>query len=90
VQQDKSGTPLGDASPDSQERIEDFLARHGGPASGAARRVETDAGGLQGWYEIHAADGYRLHCDWSRMGSRAELKFYEMAPHANGASKNRG
>jgi hypothetical protein len=31
---------------------------------------------------VFAADGYRLHCEWSRMGSREELKFSEVAPHA--------
>jgi hypothetical protein len=33
-----------------------------------------------GWSEVYAADGYRLRCDWSRMGSREEMKFSEIAP----------
>ena len=94
MQQDKSGTPPagtppGDASPDSEERIQDFLARHGGLAPGAARRHETAAGGLEGWYEVYAADGYRLRCEWSRMGSRAELKYSEVGPRSSGSSGNR-
>jgi hypothetical protein len=83
VQQDKSGNahqnaPLGDVTPDSQDRIQDFLSRHGGP--GAARRQATHAAGSAGWYEVYAADGYRLRCDWSRMGSREESTFSEIGP----------
>lgn len=93
MQQDKSGSvppdaPLGDVTPDSEERIQDFLSRHGGP--GAARRQAVDAAGLAGWYEVYAADGYRLRCDWSRMGSREELQFAEIGPRqTEGASDQR-
>lgn len=93
MQQDKSGNtpagaPLGDVTPDSQDRIRDFLGRHGGP--GAARREAVDAAGFVGWYEIYAADGYCLRCDWSRMGSREELKFAEIGPRkTEGASDRR-
>jgi hypothetical protein len=84
VQQDKSGnlpedTPPGDVSPDSQDRIRDFMDRHGGP--GSPRRQATEPAGDRGWYEIYAADGYRLRCDWSRLGGREELKFSEIGPH---------
>lgn len=89
MQQDEIGTPPGDVSPDSEDRIKDFLARHGGPESGAARREQVDPAGLKGWYEVYAADGYRLRCEWSRMGSREELQFREIRPHTNGASNNR-
>jgi hypothetical protein len=89
VQQDKSATPPGDGSPDSQERIQDFLARHGGCGPGTARRHETAANGLEGWYEIYAADGYCMRCEWSRMGSREELKYSEIGPHSGGSSGNR-
>jgi hypothetical protein len=78
VQQGQS--PADDPSPDSQDRIRDFLIRHGGP--GAPRRAQNDASGLTGWYEVHAADGYRLRCEWSRFGSREELKYFEIAPRA--------
>ena len=93
MQQDKSGrgppgAPSGDVTPDSEERIQDFLSRHGGP--GAARRQAVDATGLGGWYEVYAADGYRLRCDWSRMGSREELQFAEIGPRkTEGASDHR-
>ena len=68
-----------DVSPDSQDRIQDFLARHGGP-SAQPRREEIIESGMCGWSEVYAADGYRLRCDWSRMGSREEMKFSEIAP----------
>jgi hypothetical protein len=54
------------------------MKRHGGP--GSPRRQATDAAGDRGWYEIYAADGYCLRCDWSRMGGREELKYCEIGP----------
>ncbi len=92
VQQDKCGdepqdAPPGDVSPDSRDRIEEFISRHGG--MGAPRRQAIDPAGFRGWYEIYAADGYRLRCDWSRMGGREELKFAEIGPdQSEGASDN--
>lgn len=92
VQQDKSGdepqdAPPGDVSPDSRDRIQDFISRHGG--MGPPRRQAIDPAGLRGWYEIYAADGYCLRCDWSRMGGREELKFAEIGPDQSaGASDN--
>ena len=67
-----------DSSPDSADRIRDFLARHGGSAT-TPRREEKIPSGDGGWYEVYAADGYRLRCEWSRIGSRAEFKFSEVA-----------
>jgi hypothetical protein len=72
------GGSQGDASPDSEDRIGDFLARHGGP--GPPRREETHPSGITGWYEVYAADGYRLRCEWSRLGTLQESKFSEIAP----------
>jgi hypothetical protein len=94
VQQDEVGNapqdvPPGDISPDSQDRIRDFLDRHGGP--GAPRRAGTQASGYSGWYEIYAADGYCLRCEWSRTGTREELKFFEIAHRSTqGASDSPG
>ena len=65
-----------DASPDSSERIQDFLARHGGPAVRRGEAGDTVAG-ISGWSEVYAADGYILRCDWSRFGDRQEMKFTE-------------
>ncbi len=80
-QDDRSAPPDGDVSPDREERIEEFLARHGGPGATPKREGGSASGG-GGWYDVYAADGYRLHCEWSRMGSREELKFSEVAPRA--------
>lgn len=80
-QDDRSVQPDGDVSPDREERIEEFLARHGGPGA-TPKREGRNASGIGGWYEVPAADGYRLRCEWSRMGSREELKFSEVAPDA--------
>ncbi|HEX4150808.1 MAG TPA: hypothetical protein VHY75_01225 [Steroidobacteraceae bacterium] len=68
-----------DLTPDSQDRIEDFLARHGGACS-TPRREGVAASGDGGWYEVYAADGYCLRCEWSRMGSREELRYSELPP----------
>ena len=73
---------MGDGSPDREERIQEFLARHGG-TSATAMQEEKNPAGDAGWYEVHAADGYRLRCEWSRIGSREELKFLELAPRAH-------
>ncbi|HEY3849328.1 MAG TPA: hypothetical protein VGL87_00040 [Steroidobacteraceae bacterium] len=79
MQQDNDNAHAdGDASPDSEDRIRDFLARHGGAGS-TPRRGERNVSGDGGWYEICAADGCRLRCEWSRIGGRAEFKFSEVA-----------
>jgi hypothetical protein len=79
VRQDTDASFGEDASPDSQDRIREFLARHGGP-SAQPNRKEITQSGVSGWSEVYAADGYRLRCDWSRMGSREEMKFSEISP----------
>jgi hypothetical protein len=65
---------------DGRKRIVDFLARHGGPA----RDVEHEAdrlAGESGWSEVHAADGYRLRCEWSVFGpEERQMNFVEIAP----------
>jgi hypothetical protein len=66
-------------SVDGEERIIDFLNRHGG----AAPDVEHEGDrfpGVTGWSEVHAADGYRLHCEWSTFGSERCMNFVELAP----------
>jgi hypothetical protein len=73
--------PMEDASPDRDERIKDFFARHGGPGSRGFRSGQS-AGGVQGWSEAHASDGYILRCDWSTFGTREEMEYSEIAPKA--------
>jgi hypothetical protein len=65
--------------PDDDDRIEDFFSRHGGPGK-APRRFGGSQGGPNGWSEIEAHDGHVLRCDWSRVGSRQESKYSEVAP----------
>jgi hypothetical protein len=69
----------GDKSSDSNDRIQEFLARHGGSGSRKPSSA-TDVSRLSGWSEVYAADGYTLRCDWSRMGDRQEMKFTESPP----------
>jgi hypothetical protein len=76
-----------DPSPDSEERICDFLTRHGGAGEPPKREGRDDLG-VGGWYEIAAADGYRLRCEWSQMGSRAELRYVEISPKAHADSES--
>jgi hypothetical protein len=88
MQQDNRSAPAdGDVSPDREERIQEFLARHGGTGA-TPRREGRNALGDGGWYDVYAADGYRLHCDWSRVGSREELQFSEVAPAASAGSSS--
>ena len=68
-----------DPPSDDSDRIKDFFSRHGGPGT-ASRRFGRSQGGLQGWSEIVAHDGHVLRCDWSRSGTREEMKFSEVAP----------
>jgi hypothetical protein len=79
VRQDADASFGENASPDSQDRIREFLARHGGPSPRPSREEITQSG-VCGWSEVYAADGYRLRCDWSRMGSLEEMKFSEISP----------
>ena len=70
-----------DVSPDREDRIADFLARHGG--KGAKVPCERDLqGGTSGWAEVYAADGYTLRCDWSRLGTEENMNYSEIAPSA--------
>lgn len=78
-----SGAPtvqlMEDFSSDHDERLKDFFARHGGPGPRGIRRGQS-AGGVQGWSEAQATDGYVLRCDWSTFGTRDEMKYSEIAP----------
>lgn len=73
----------GDESSDSSDRIQEFLARHGGPAARKGDAGDIVAG-ISGWSEVYAADGYTLRCDWSRTGDRQEMQFSEHPPGHSG------
>lgn len=66
----------GGFSADHQDRIEDFMKRHGGPAPVASRQGRSDAG-YRGWSEMYAADGYVLRTEWSRSELRATMSISE-------------
>jgi hypothetical protein len=57
----------------------EFLARHGGPGTEEPRHGESDDG-RSGRWEIRAADGYKLRCDWFRSADEEQLSFSEIAP----------
>ncbi len=65
--------------PDSEDRVRDFWARHGGPAA-RARDAGDIVAGICGWSEVYAADGFALRCEWSRLGGRLEMQFIEKSP----------
>jgi len=64
--------------PGDEDRIKDFFSRHGGPGKTPPRFGGPPGG--QGWSEIEAGDGHVLRCDWSRIGSREEFSYSEVAP----------
>jgi hypothetical protein len=72
-------TPMAPGILDDEDRISDFLSRHGGAGTTPARRGES-SGGLAGWSEVFAADGHVLRCDWSKQGTRSEMSFVERPP----------
>lgn len=74
-----TNSPANDISPDRAERIEDFLTRHGGPGPRTTRSGEITPE-IQGWSEVYAADGYTLRCEWSRFGSKEDMKYSEIPP----------
>lgn len=58
---------------------QDFLSRHGGPGAEELREEEAE-GGRSGSWEMKAADGYTLRCEWLRTGDDEQLEFSEIAP----------
>jgi hypothetical protein len=67
------------ASPDGKDRAEDFYSRHGGPSQKASQEGDHN-GGLTGWSEVYAHDGYTLRCEWSKFGSKVDMSYAEIAP----------
>ena len=64
---------------DLEDRVRDFLHRHG-DAEPAQRRTGTLDQGLRGWAEIRARDGYVLRIEWSRSALRSTLTAIEQRP----------
>jgi hypothetical protein len=67
------------ANPAAAVRAQSFLARHGRLGIEDLREGESD-GGRRGWWELGAADGYKLRCDWVRGNEEEQLTFSEIAP----------
>jgi hypothetical protein len=76
---DSPSQPADMTAPDNSERIEDFLRRHGGPATRQGNEGSI-VPGVSGWSEVYAADGHTLRCEWSRAGTLHEFKFTERPP----------
>jgi len=66
-------------SNDGSDRVRDFLARHGGAAPDVEHEADCNED-TSGWSEVHAADGYRLRCEWSMIGSERTMHFLEITP----------
>jgi len=66
-------------SVDGSGRVREFLARHGGAAPDVEREGDWFEG-TSGWSEVHAADGYRLRCEWSVLGCERHMSIVEIAP----------
>ena len=64
---------------DGRERVLNFLARHGGSAPDVEHEGDRFEA-TSGWSEVHAADGYRLRCEWSVLGSEHQMSYVEIAP----------
>ena len=69
------------ANPVAAVRGQAFLTRHGRPRTEDLREGKSD-GGRRGWWEITAADGYKLRCEWVRGGTDEQLRFSEIEPGA--------
>jgi hypothetical protein len=78
---DRENAGARDVSPDREDRIADFLARHGGKGAKASSEGDSQ-GGTAGWSEVYAADGYTLRCDWSTLGTEEKMAYSEIAPGA--------
>ena len=60
-------------------RVRAFLTQHGRTRTEKLREGESK-GGRRGWWELSAADGYRLRCEWVRIANEEQLSFSEIAP----------
>jgi hypothetical protein len=79
------GQPLKKIGPDNVVaaiHVRGFLTRHGRSRTGKLREGESK-GGRRGWWEMSAADGYRLRCDWVRTADEEQLTFSEIAPRSD-------
>lgn len=66
-----------DFSPDGDERLADFLRRHGGPGA-PPTESSTKTLGTSGWSRFYAADGCSLRCEWTISGDRRQMNYSEI------------
>lgn len=66
-------------------QVRRFIAQHGRLRGDLQTRESQD--GRRGWWELSAADGYRLRCDWSRDANEERIDFTRIAPPERGGAK---
>jgi hypothetical protein len=57
-----------------------FFSRHGGARGSGVRQRGSAEDGSRGWWQLDAADGYRLRCDWFSKDGEEQLTFRELSP----------
>jgi hypothetical protein len=62
-------------------RMRAFLRHHGRTRTEKLRECKSK-GGRRGWWEMTAADGYKLRCDWVRTADEEQLTYSEIAPES--------
>ena len=66
-------------APGGEDSIADFFARHGGRGLVHERAGDRELH-TRGWWEVYAADGHKLRCEWSKAGTRTQMNFTEIPP----------
>jgi hypothetical protein len=74
IEQDPLPAPM---VPGDDDRLADFLARHGGRALVSERAADGELH-TRGWWEVQAADGHKLRCEWSKAGTMTHMNFTEI------------
>ena len=66
------------AHPVAAVHVRQFIAQHGRLRGGLCECKSKN--GRSGWFELAAADGYKLRCDWSRTRDEERIAFTEIPP----------
>ena len=70
---------FGPADPVAAFRARRFIAQHGRLRTEGLRQGESNDH-QSGWWELAAADGWKLRCDWAVASHEETLSFTEIAP----------
>jgi hypothetical protein len=73
---------IGPGNPVAATYVRGFLTQHGRSRTESLREGESK-GGRRGWWEMSAADGYKLRCEWVRTADEEQLTFSEIAPRSD-------